>query len=63
MKKVKTTYTTGDVAKMRGCSPATIVSEIKNGNIHAVKNGKRNAIPAAEYQRLEREMLGGGKRS
>jgi excisionase family DNA binding protein len=56
MKKEKATYTTGEVAKMRGCSPTTILNEIKRGRIQAVQNGNRKMIPANEYKRLENEL-------
>jgi predicted site-specific integrase-resolvase len=56
MEKEKTMYRTGEVAKLRGCSPATILNEIKRGRIHAIQNGNRKMIPAQEYKRLESEL-------
>jgi hypothetical protein len=52
----KSAYTTGEVAKMRGCARATILNEIKRGKILAIQNGNRKMIPAQEYRRLESEL-------
>ena len=45
-------YSIGEVAKLLGVSPITVRKWIKQGKIHAIKLGRKYAIPATEIDKI-----------